>query len=101
MEKEQIIKEVESKLEKTRHEILALLHSIESEPTEEPQFVAAGPEKLVAARVVAEHLGISEPQVRMLEKNGRLPSYRPGGRLLFKLSECEEAVKTPSLRKVG
>jgi excisionase family DNA binding protein len=59
-------------------------------------------ESLVSARALAPYLGISEPQVRMLEKNGVLPSYRAGGRLLFKVSECQEAVRSkPSLRKVG
>jgi excisionase family DNA binding protein len=55
----------------------------------------------VPAPVVAKHLGISEPQVRMLERQGKLPSYRPGGRLLFKISECEEAVRTrPTFKEV-
>jgi excisionase family DNA binding protein len=59
-------------------------------------------ESLVSARALAPYLGVSEPQVRMLEKSGLLPSYRPGGRLLFKVSECQEAVRSkPSFRKAG
>lgn len=62
----------------------------------------AGAELLISARALAPYLGISEPQVRMLEKSGVLPSYRPGGRVLFKVSECQEAVRSkPSLRKVS
>jgi excisionase family DNA binding protein len=93
---EQIIKEIESKFEKIKHEVLALLHSIKTEPIAEQIHVKPGSEPLVPAPVVAKHLGISEPQVRSLEKQGKLPSYRPGGRLLFKISECEDAVRTKS-----
>jgi excisionase family DNA binding protein len=91
---EQIIKEVELKVEKTKLEILALLHSIDPSPPNESVLVEAHTEALVPVPLVARHLGISEPQVRSLEKSGKLPSYRPGGRLLFKLSECEAAVRT-------
>jgi hypothetical protein len=99
---EQIIKEVESRFEQAKHEVLALLHSIKPEPmAPAPPPALSGAEPLVPAPVVAKHLGISEPQVRTLEKKGILPSYRPGGRLLFKISECEEAVRTrPPLKQV-
>lgn len=99
---DKVAKEIESKFERAKHEVLALLHSIEAPPVEEIAPVIPGVEPLVPTPMVALHLGISETQVRTLEKQGKLPSYRPGGRLVFKISECEEAVRTrPSLKKAS
>lgn len=51
------------------------------------------PEPLVTIKVAAQHLGISESQLRSLERQGVVPAYRPGGTLRFDLTELREAVR--------
>jgi excisionase family DNA binding protein len=51
------------------------------------------PEPLATIKVAAQHLGISESQLRALERQGVVPSYRPGGSLRFDLAELREAVR--------
>jgi excisionase family DNA binding protein len=84
--------QIERIFEKTKHEVLAVIASMEPEIREvesEPQL-----EPLVTIKVAAQHLGISESQLRALEKQGLVPAYRPGGILRFDLAELREAVRS-------
>jgi excisionase family DNA binding protein len=83
--------QIERIFERAKHEALAVLASIEPQLCEvesEPQA-----EPLVTIKVAAQHLGISESQLRSLERQGIVPAYRPGGVLRFDLSELREAVR--------
>lgn len=93
--------QVERIIEEAKHKILAVFASIEPEKVEieVPQI----DENLVSIKVAAKRIGISESQLRALEKKGLVPSYRPGGILRFDVAEVREAVrsKKPNLRAVS
>ena|SRR5256885_13573791 len=86
------VEQIERIFEKAKYEALAVIASIEPEILEvkgEPQ-----PDPLATIKVAAQHLGISESQLRSLERQGLVPSYRPGGILRFDLAELREAVRS-------
>jgi hypothetical protein len=90
MEKEQLIKEVENKLEQVKHELLALVLSVESKPIPVPE--KPGIEPMVTAEVAAEHIHMTERQIRQMVADNykNIPYYRPSERVLrFKLSELD------------
>ena len=93
--------QIERIFEKAKHEVLAVLASIEPEIREVESEPQPGP--LVTIKVAAKHLGISESQLRSLERQGLVPAYRPGGVLRFDLTELREAVRAKNfnLRAVG
>lgn len=83
--------QIERIFEKAKYEALAVIASIEPEVLEVKD--ESHPEPLATIKVAAQHLGISESQLRALERQGLVPSYRPGGILRFDLAELREAVR--------
>lgn len=53
---------------------------------------ACNGEKLLAAKAIAERLGVPESWVRTEERAGRIPSVRLGKYVRFKLSDVERAL---------
>ncbi len=51
------------------------------------------PERFVKASEVAEHTGLSVDAVYREQRLGRIPAYRIGRRVRFRLSEVENALK--------
>lgn len=94
------VEQIERIFEKAKYEALAVIASIEPEILEvknEPKQ----PEPLASIKVAAQHLGISESQLRSLERQGLVPSYRPGGILRFDLVELREAVRAKKCGQRG
>jgi hypothetical protein len=85
------LEQIERIFEKAKHEALAVIASIEPEIREAESEPSTQP--LVTIKVAAQHLGISESQLRSLEKQKIVPAYRPGGILRFDLTELREAVR--------
>ncbi len=50
-------------------------------------------EPMVGAARVAEILGMSKQWVYLAAADGRIPCYRAGKRVRFRLSEVEEAIR--------
>jgi excisionase family DNA binding protein len=92
--------QIERIFEKAKHEALAVIATIEPEIQE--IVIESCANNLVSIRAAAEHLGISESQLRALEKRGLVPAYRPGGVLRFDLAELRQAVRSqkPNLSAV-
>jgi excisionase family DNA binding protein len=92
--------EVERIFERAKLEALAVLTSIKPEIQEIPTDT---PQNLANVTEAAKYLGISESQLRALERRGEVPAYRPGGILRFDLRELKESVrsKKPNLRAVS
>jgi hypothetical protein len=94
------VEQIERIFEAAKYEALAVIASIEPEVREIK--AESPPCNLVSIKAAAKHIGISESQLRSLEKRGIVPSYRPGGILRFDLVELREAVRSqkPNLRAV-
>lgn len=58
---------------------------------------AASSERFVTARVVAEHLEMSIDFVLDKYQEGRLPGYKLGRAVRFKMSEVEAAIEAGAL----
>lgn len=86
------IEQIERIFEKAKYEALAVVAAIEPEIQE---VVTESPaDNLVTIKAAAKHLGISESQLRALERQGLVPAYRPGGILRFDLAELRQAVRS-------
>lgn len=87
--------ELEDKITKifdeAKYKALALIVESDTPAPAVQEKTSAEVEKPLTAPQLAEVLGISETQVRTLERDGKIPSHRLGGLVKYYLSEVKAA----------